>query len=351
MEDDTVRLPVPGAAPKPGPAPGSVGPASPRPALHAGGAKPGGSARPKIRPAVLAGVFVILLATAGGAAWLLWPGAPSQVAIPSGPIAPVSLSPPPPPAALRGPPELSEAEILELHPTEPRVVRLKDEPRVFVMLFPDLETQGAALNRVAALIEKRGLPRDRVLTDAELAAAIAANGTTAATYYYGHNYRGSDLERFFALADRQGIRLNMSEHWLRDQLAMLASLGLSAGEVAFISIPGLDERVDARMRRAILRHEVGHGHFFTNVVFAAHVRRVWRYDFTPADRAALTAYLARGGYDPAQEELMVNETMAYLLFTPDERFFSAEEVGLTLERLETLRRMLLEAAPPLAGQR
>ena len=67
----------------------------------------------------------------------------------------------------------------------------------------------------------------------------------------------------------------------------------------------------------------------TNAVFAAHVRRVWRYSFTAADRAALTAYLARGGYDPTQEELMVNESMAYLLFTPDDRFFAAAEVGLS----------------------
>ena len=265
------------------------------------------------------------------------PDAPRPIVVPP-------LRPAPGPAAY------SEEEILTLHPTAPRIVRLREVPGVFILLFPDLDSQGAALTRIAALIEKRELPRDRVLDDEELARAIAHSGATPATYYYGHNYRGSDLLRFFALARTAGVALNPGELWLREQLESVVAMGLNPAGVAFLGIPGLDHRVDAAMRRAILRHEIGHGHFFTNPDFAAHIRRVWRERLTPADRAALTEYLARAGYDPTQEELMVNEAMAYLLFTPDPRFFLEGETGLAPGRIAQIRQLFLDSAPLLASQ-
>lgn len=274
--------------------------------------------------------------------------APAPMVVPAPAPVPVPLpAPPPSPAPATAPAVYGEEEILALYPTAPRMVRLKEAPRVFVLLFPDLDAQGEALNRIAALIEKRDLPRDRVLDDDELARAISDSGSSPATYYYGHNYRGADLRRFFALADGQGVRLNPAELWLRAQLDQVAGLGLSAGEVAFIGIPGLDHRVDASMRRAILRHEIGHGHYFTNPAFAAHIRRVWREELTPRDRDAMTQYLGRSGYDPLQEDLIINEAMAYLLFTPDPRFFSAAETGLGAERVDELRRLFREGAPRL----
>lgn len=287
------------------------------------------------------------LGAVGLGAWLLLPPAEIQAPV-SGRI---TLEPASRIVAAAGPTLLTEAEILALNPVRPSVMRLREQPRIFVLAFPDLDMQGAALNRAAALIEKRGQPRDRVLDDRELAAAIAGSGATPATYYYGHNYRASDLLRFFTLAERQGIRLTEQEQWVRAQLALLAPLSLDPGEVAFIAFPGLDSRVDEASRRTILHHEIGHGYFFTNPVFAAHVTRVWRRDFTAADRAAFVGFLTREGYDPQQEEIMVNETMAYLLFTPDERFFSPNQVGLSVQRVEQLRAMLLEAAPSLAGRR
>ena len=345
MDDDTVRLPRLGAAPPPGTTPASGASLGPAPPPAAPGATRSGG------PAIVLGVIGLsLLLAAGTAGWWFWARSSEPSPPPIGIAEPVRPEPRSPAPAVQGPPLASEAEILEMHPTSPRVVRLREEPRIFVILFPDLDTQGAALNRVAALIEKQGLPRDRVLTDAELDTAVRAHGGSAATYYYGHNYRGEDLAHFFALVDRQGIALNSRERWLREQLEQLPSLGLDAASVAFVGVPGLDERVDARMRRAILHHELGHGIFFTRPVFAAHITRVWRYAFTAADRAALTAFLSRAGYDPMQEELMVNEAMAYLLFTPDERFFSAAELGLPRERLDELRAMMLEGAPSIAAR-
>ena len=92
------------------------------------------------------------------------------------------------------------------------------------------------LNRVAAFVEKAGLPHDRVLTDAELDAAIRASGETPATYYYGHDYRAADLIRFFALADRAGVALTPEEERLRRLLRQAGWTDTSAAG-ALISIP------------------------------------------------------------------------------------------------------------------
>ncbi len=195
------------------------------------------------------------------------------------------------------------------------------------------------------LIEKAGAPRDRVLTDAELAVAIARSGETPATYYYGHNYRGSDIERFLALAARDGITLTAEEQWLRAQVARIRAHLPAGEEFAFISVPGIETRVDASMRRAILHHELGHGYFFTNPAFAAHVARVWREVFTDAERARFRAFLQQEGYDPTLEEVMLNEAMAYMVFTPDPRFFTPAHVGMDDARAEVLRAALRDGSP------
>lgn len=360
--DATVALPRPQAI-----AP-SGGKGSPPPA--------GGGGR---KVAMLGGAVVAVLGAAGGTAWYLLggsgPGEPppkpetpsvataappvaraasaSPAAAVPGPTAGITPAavvaaaiPVPAPRLTDEPPRLASEEAIFGHRAAlPTVFRLAANPRVFVIDFPDLELQGATFNRVAALVEKIGQPRDRVLGDIALASAIASSGDTPATYYYGHNYRGRELERFFALADRDGVTLNPAEQRLRDEVALLRRLVPTGEEFAVISVPGIAGQVDATMRRAILHHEIGHGHFFTNPVFAAHVARVWREVFTESERARFRAFLSREGYDPTLEEVMVNEAMAYLIFTPDERFFTPAMVGLTPQRADQLRAALRERAP------
>ncbi|MBP0466752.1 hypothetical protein J5Y09_22680 [Roseomonas sp. PWR1] len=335
--DATVRLPRPAA---PGPARG----AAPAPTR---------AARPS--RLVLAGGAAVLLAGAGAAALWLWlgqgPAEPPPKPEAPGVATPAPTAPSPPrsmtmaPPADFAPPVASEEAILAHRAERPVIFRLDANPRVFVVDFPGLEVQGATLNRVAALVEKAGQPRDRVLPDAALAAAITASGETAGTYYYGHNYRGRDLERFFALADRDGIALNAEEQWLRREVARLRRLVPAPEDFALVSVPGLEPRVDAAMRRAILHHEIGHGHFFTDARFAAHVALVWRDVFTEQERARFRAFLEREGYDPALEEVMMNEAMSYLIFTPDPRFFTPAHAGLDDVRADVLRAALRAGAP------
>jgi hypothetical protein len=95
----------------------------------------------------------------------------------------------------------------------------------------------------------------------------------------------------------------------------------------------------------VLRHEIGHGHYFTIPGFAEHVHAVWRHRFSEAERAAFRAFLAREGYDPTNEDLLANETMAYLLFTPDPRFFAPAMVGLAEPAIRRMRDLLRDGLP------
>jgi hypothetical protein len=281
----------------------------------------------------------VALAGLGAGLWL-WPAAPPRPA-----------PEPPPPAEppwveLPAPPLLTAEAILAHRAGAPTAFRWAANPLVWVLDFPTLEAQGLAFNRAAALVEKAATPRERALPDAELAAAIAADGRTTATWYFGHNYRASDLARLFALMEAQGIAPNPLEAWVREQVRLSQRLD-RARDAAFLSIPALGAQVDLAMRASILRHELAHGQFFTLPFFAAHVMRVWQQGFTEVERRAMREFLARDGYDPTQEEVMANEAMAYLLHTPDRRFFDpARDLGWSDAQAARLRALFAEGAPP-----
>lgn len=370
--DATVRLHRPSA-----PGRGGGGRAAPAPAASArragtGGGAPGGPssgtataaaeghpgagrAPRRVVGRLVAATVAAGLAVVGAAAlWFVQRGPPPAPADAPGAMPPavVALVAPhaPPvrpaePPADPGPPLLGEAEILAHRAVAPTLLRLAANPRVFVLDFPDLATQGAALNRVAALIEKAGLPRDRLLDDIELVAAIARSRDTPETWYYGHDYRGSDLARFYALADRDGIVLNPLETWVRAQFERARRLVPEGEEIALISVAAAGPRMTEAIRAAILRHEIGHGHYFTLPAYAEHVRRVWREGFTEADRAAFRRFLGAEGYDTADEDLMMNEAQAYLIYTPDRQIFDAGLLGLPEARVERMRELVRAGAP------
>ena len=278
----------------------------------------------------MVGGGALLLGSAG--AWLARGPGPL-------PALPAALAPP------AGPPLLDEAAIDAHRATRPTALRWSANPLVWVLDFPTLELQGVAMNRAAALIEKRNTPRDRVLDDADLAAAIASDRRTAADWYYGHNYRAADLRRMFALAAAQGVALNPLELWLREQVELSALLDRGR-DAAFLSIPAAGPALDQAMRASILMHELGHGQFFTLPFFAAHVLRVWQDGFTGSERLDVRRFLGSEGYDVDQEEVMANEALAYLLYTPDRRFFDpARDLGWSDAQVARLRAMLREGAP------
>lgn len=298
------------------------------------------------------GLVVLAFLAAGGSAWWFWPrGAPPLTGwatpreITPAPTREAAPAPPPLAERLSGlPPLLDEAAIAEHRAATPIMLRYAGNGAVFVLDFPTLEAQGAALNRVAALVEKAGLPRHRVLTEAEMAEAISRADDTPGTFYYGHNYRGGDLARFFRLAVEAGVALRAEEVWVAARLQQARALVPAGQEIVLLSIAAPDARMAEGWRNTILRHELGHGLYGTTPAYAAAIRRAWNEAFTEAERAAFRAFLGREGYDTEIEELMVDETQAYLLHTPDPRFFAPGHVGMTEAEVARLRALLREGA-------
>jgi hypothetical protein len=274
-------------------------------------------------PAVL-GAVLLLVGAAGAFVWL--GRLPAQPSLP--PIA-----------------EATEAELQVESPTTLELRRFAPNPAIVVLDFPTLAEQGRMLNRVAAWAEKAGVPHDRVLTDAELAAAIKASGTTPETYYYGHDYRSADIARFFQLADAEAIKLDPDEEALRRIMARAGSEPFGVG--ALITLPRADaaNQVDAVSRAVILHHELSHGEYFTNATYNRYVHTIWNTVLTEAERALFRSYLSEDGYDPALEDLMINEMQAYMMYTPDARFFDVAKLGIAPARLAEIRQSFATNMP------
>lgn len=256
----------------------------------------------------------------------------------------LALQTPAAPAAPAGyaPPLASEAEILADAPRQLAIYRFAPRPAVVVLQFPTLADQAAMLNRIAAFIEKNGYPHDLVLSRAALDAKIAAEGGTPDTFYYGHDYRSADVIRFLDVA----TDLNDSEQALRGLVQKLG-WGASNAAGALVSLAAVSSLsdLDPAARATILRHELSHGVYFTDPAYAEYCQRFWRDTLSAAERQKFVAMLKRDGYDTSIEDLMINETQAYLMHTPDRRYFSAAEVGIPASRIVELRQVFLVGMP------
>lgn len=258
----------------------------------------------------------------------------------------------PPPTAATAPPAAepiplaSEAEIRAESPAVRTVIRFASNPAILVIDFPTLTEQGRMLNRLAAWAEKAGVAHDRVPSEAVVAAAIAASGATADTYYYGHDYSAAEVARFFALAAEQQVPLRAEEEDLRRIAARAAAEPAGFGAVITIVRGDAANQVTPQARATILRHELSHGQYFTDPAYAAAVAHFWEAVLTGPERAAFRRYLAQEGYDPALEDLMRNEAQAYLMHTADPAFFDPARLGISPARLSQLREQFFVGMPP-----
>jgi hypothetical protein len=306
---------------------------------------PGGApTRRRLFATLAVGGVAAAAAGCGICGWLLWPRRPVPL-----PAAVVALVPPrpvatPAPQATFQITDADEATILAHVAEHLTVFRFTANPNIVVLDFPTLRMQGEMLNRVASLIEKAGMPHDRVLTDAELDAAIRAHGDTTETYYYGHDYPIGALTGFFALADREHVALDPQEEQLR---ALVRQLGWfapgAAGELISLTRP--NETITETTRATILHHELSHGEFFTNPGYAAYVHDFWLHGVTEDERTSVRRFLGSMDYDTGLEELMYNEMQAYLMFTYDPRFFLPSNVNMSPARRQELQTAFLKGMP------
>lgn len=248
----------------------------------------------------------------------------------------------------------------------PSVFNYNSQSRILIIDFPTLAEQGKMFNRVVTLIERVGAPRQRVLDNDELQQFIRSIGKTEATLAYGNDFLVSELVVFFNLADMGNIQLTAQEIALRklllDRRLMTYRTGFFQAvtpNAVILSIPQAgagapgSPPVAAMARRTILTHEISHAEYYTNPLYANFCRRFWQGSMTDEQRAAFRKFLADSNYNPENEEMMINETQAYLLYTPDPRAFNPKLVGLKEKEIEDLRARFWSGFPqaPLAELR
>lgn len=244
--------------------------------------------------------------------------------------------------------------------------QLAENPRIYVIDYESLHVQGRALNRIAAFVEWQEAPKDQVLDDKALATLLERTSENPATLFFGHDYRATDLARFFTAVQRSGVVLNEEERAL--QALLLGQNFMRAGKDGFIpispekvlvSIPKeqdddpqtpQNESVTWLMRRTILSHELSHGEFFTNPNYARYCEEFWHHQLSDAQRAGFMRFLSSAQhYDVRNETLLINEFQAYLVYSGmDGIFFRYDAVpGIDETEMLRLRERFLTHSPAL----
>ncbi len=226
--------------------------------------------------------------------------------------------------------------------------------------FPSLAEQGRMFNRVVAMVERIGAPRARVLSNEELLQFIRSVGKTEATLAYGNDILISELVVFFNLSEHGNIQLNSHEIALRQFLLDQRLITFRTGffqaltpAAVILSLPQENQgtpgspAVTTLARRTILAHEHAHAEYYTNPTYANFCRHFWRSVLNDVERDAFRKFLARRGYNSDNEEMMLNEAQAYLMYTPDPRAFSPDLIGLKEKHIDTLRQKFRQGFPDM----
>lgn len=254
--------------------------------------------------------------------------------------------------------------ILADQTSELKVHRYSGNADLLVLDIPTLAEQSRMFNRVVALIERIGAPRDRVMTNEELAEFIRKIGQTELTFAYGNDFRVSELVVFYNLADHGRVELNDEEMRLRRFLleenlvkSPYGFLQVNGKDRVILSLPqvqvqnvaeGKSLRITERARETILRHELSHGEYYANPQYADYCRRFWYTVLGDGERQIFRKFLGARSYDTRNEEMMINESQAYLMHTPDPAAFNPQRSGFTQAQIDRMRQQFLEGRPPSA---
>lgn len=234
-----------------------------------------------------------------------------------------------------------------------------DNANIYVFDFPNLTQQGRTFNRVTHLTEQFNEPYKRVLSLDEILKYMEAVRRTQADFAFGHDVLVSELVLFFNLAERDKLELFAEEIVLRDfaigQGLMKVWRGIYQAlrpDVVILSVPQIQEkrenepRVSELARRAIFTHEISHGEYYANPYYAKYCQRFWFEVLNDEQREVFKNFLSKYNYAINEEELLINEMQAYLLFTPDPNSFSAKRLGIKEEELEAMRNAFRKGKPP-----
>jgi hypothetical protein len=246
---------------------------------------------------------------------------------------------------------------------KPMVWQYADNPSIYVFDFPGLTLQGRTFNRITQFTEQQSKREayPKVLTSAELERFMANARRTQADFAFGHDVLVSELVQFFNFAQRDQVVLYPEEIALRDFLVERGMMrnwrGFWQGlqmNVVILSVPQVQERkadepkITEGARYTILLHEMSHAEYYTNPAYAKYCLNFVGEVLTQEQRDRFIAFLSALGYQVVgDDELLINETQAYLMFTPDPKSFSAGKLGVSAEELAAMRAAFVRGRPPI----
>lgn len=233
-------------------------------------------------------------------------------------------------------------------------------PKIYVFDMPGLSVQGRTFNRVTQFTEQQQqAPYLKVLSDAELETYITALRRTQADFAFGHDVLVAELVNFYNYARRDNVSLNAEELALKDFLVAQGFIRDWRGfyqalqpEIVILSVPQVQEKKEAEpritigARYTILLHEMSHGEYYTNPFYAKYVQQFWQSTLTDTQKDSFRSFLGGFNYAIWNEELVINEMQAYLMFTHDAKSFSARRLKVSDEELARMRHAFRAGNPP-----
>ena len=253
------------------------------------------------------------------------------------------------------------SQVFDSRTGELTVWQMAENPSIYIFDFPGLTYQGRSFNRITQFTEQQTTePYPKVLSNQELARYVEAARRTQADFAFGHDVLISELVQFFNFALRDKVELNPEEIVIREFLMEQGLVRFWRGfyqamkpGVVVLAIPQTQDRkatepmVSPGARYAILLHELAHGEYYANPHYAKYCQRFWYETMTENQRELFKRFLANFNYVVNNEELLINEMQAYLMFTPDPKSFSARKLGVSDAELQSLRETFRRGSPPI----
>ena len=252
------------------------------------------------------------------------------------------------------------SQILNSSSTQLAVWRFTGNPNILIFDFPGLAYQGRSFNRITQFTEQQSSePYPRVLTEQEMAARLAASRRSESDFAFGHDVMVHELVKFFNFAVRDKIELNSDEAAIKDFLLEQGLIRVFrdifqavSPNTVILSIPQIQEKtatqplINRAARFAVLMHELAHGEYYSNPYYAKYCDRFWFESLSEQQRSYFKKFLGQYNYALGNEDLLINETQAYLMFTPDPHSFSAKKLGVADVELEAMRDAFRKGKPP-----
>lgn len=233
-------------------------------------------------------------------------------------------------------------------------------PKIYIFDMPGLSVQGRTFNRVTQFTEQQQqAPYLKVLSDVELETYIAALRRTQADFAFGHDVLVAELVNFYNYARRDNVSLNAEEQALKSFLVAQGFIRDWRGfyqalqpDIVILSVPQVQDkkitepRITIGARYTILLHEMSHGEYYTNQFYSKYVQQFWQSTLTDVQKDLFRSFLAGFNYAIWNEELVINEMQAYLMFTHDVKSFSAKRLKVSDEELARMRHAFRAGNPP-----